>query len=383
MDLMNNTVSYAQNKEDIILDALLYDIERGFYVDVGAAHPSEHSVTKRFYDLGWSGINVEPNRRLFNLLAQQRKRDINLNMGVSEDAGELVLRQYKGNAYGLSTFADEVKSDYAKDAAKQITQEYDDVKVPVLPLSDIFKQHLKDGDPIHFLKVDVEGYEYEVLNSNDWKTYRPQVLCIEANHVKKDWRSLLEKHKYQKAFFDGLNEYYVASEHQKRIAVFLESTFLEKMVGAAPVSPQVSDKLRTATVLESRNTRLEKEVAELRQELVDAKRLPGIVNSFEIMVGATHRFVNKNLARLKKRSFTGAARNVSDANLEQLSSNTSAKQIIASIHAHDVQQVRLKSRRRWRWYLPYKALLWTSDTTKRLVAFGLKVARKIKRTVLS
>ena len=34
----------------------------GFYVDVGAADPVNLSVTKWFYDLGWSGLNIEPNQ---------------------------------------------------------------------------------------------------------------------------------------------------------------------------------------------------------------------------------------------------------------------------------------------------------------------------------
>src|SRR6266851_465847 len=32
----------------------------GFYVDVSAADPVNLSVTKWFYDLGWSGLNIEP-----------------------------------------------------------------------------------------------------------------------------------------------------------------------------------------------------------------------------------------------------------------------------------------------------------------------------------
>jgi len=54
-------VSYAQNYEDVMLWRALKHIENGFYIDVGAAWPSEHSVTKLFYDEGWRGINIEPN----------------------------------------------------------------------------------------------------------------------------------------------------------------------------------------------------------------------------------------------------------------------------------------------------------------------------------
>ena len=53
-------VSYAQNFEDVMLWRALREVTHGFYIDVGAADPDSDSVTRAFYDRGWSGINVEP-----------------------------------------------------------------------------------------------------------------------------------------------------------------------------------------------------------------------------------------------------------------------------------------------------------------------------------
>jgi peptide methionine sulfoxide reductase MsrB len=58
-------ISYAQNFEDIILWRALKNIKNGFYVDVGAGDPVNHSVTKWFYDQGWSGVNIKPNEQDF------------------------------------------------------------------------------------------------------------------------------------------------------------------------------------------------------------------------------------------------------------------------------------------------------------------------------
>ncbi len=65
-------ISYAQNFEDLILMGILREIPNGFYVDVGANHPEQDSVTKIFYDKGWSGINIEPNTVLYNELCIAR-----------------------------------------------------------------------------------------------------------------------------------------------------------------------------------------------------------------------------------------------------------------------------------------------------------------------
>jgi peptide methionine sulfoxide reductase MsrB len=65
---LRKIISYAQNREDVIIDAFFPDLKKGFYVDIGAADPNYDSVTKFFYEKGWSGINIEPNPQLFKLL---------------------------------------------------------------------------------------------------------------------------------------------------------------------------------------------------------------------------------------------------------------------------------------------------------------------------
>src|SRR5690349_21423386 len=92
--MSNYRISYAQNREDIILSGFFKNLKKGFYVDVGANHPDTLSITKIFYDQGWSGVNLEPNRELYNLIAQARPRDINLNIGAADTKGELTLREY-------------------------------------------------------------------------------------------------------------------------------------------------------------------------------------------------------------------------------------------------------------------------------------------------
>src|SRR5258708_13221371 len=70
-------ISYAQNCEDVILWRALRDVDRGFYVDIGAADPKEGSVTQAFYERGWSGVNIEPQAASFERLWQARARDTN------------------------------------------------------------------------------------------------------------------------------------------------------------------------------------------------------------------------------------------------------------------------------------------------------------------
>lgn len=206
-------VSYAQFNEDIILAALLNDVEKGFYIDIGANYPTVDSVTKYFYDMGWSGINVEPVKSLHSQLVKSRPRDINLNCGIGNKNSQATLREYT-DIPGHSTFDDSQKSGHSAQIASR------DYKTQIRTLSSIFKSE-KVGHT-HFIKIDVEGYEYEVVSGNDWSKYRPEIICIEANHITKNWRPILTSNKYKSFIFDGLNEYFVAEESWSRTNNFVE-----------------------------------------------------------------------------------------------------------------------------------------------------------------
>ncbi len=225
LNSQKNRIYYSQNREDLILDAFFPDVEKGFYVDIGAYDPEEDSATKLFYLKGWRGINVEPQAARHEFFEVHRKRDVNLNVGVDVNEGTLKLRSYKNQ--GLSTFSEEMKNIYKTKPVEGGTETYTDVEVTVKPLSKIFKEC--KVNKIHFMKIDVEGYEGQVLRSNDWKKYRPEVLCIEANHIINDWEDELYKNNYGLVFFDGLNKYYAdASTNRKGTFDYVNHIVLER-----------------------------------------------------------------------------------------------------------------------------------------------------------
>ncbi|MES2971808.1 MAG: FkbM family methyltransferase [Patescibacteria group bacterium] len=226
MNAEHKIISFAQNREDVILAAFFPDIEHGFYVDIGAHHPTEDSVTKYFYNRGWRGINVEPNKEMYRLLSEERLDDTNVNVGIADKQGTLKLRVYE-EGDGLSTFSEEMKKEYSTKSNAVTTKFHDDV-VEVITLQELFEKH--KPYIIHFLKIDIEGYEYNALRGNDWVKYRPEVICIEANHVVHDWRPILTKAGYELIFFDGLNEYYSSSKHRTAAFSYVKFALGENVI---------------------------------------------------------------------------------------------------------------------------------------------------------
>jgi FkbM family methyltransferase len=240
--LIHYKITYAQNREDLVLDTLLRSVAVGFYVDVGANHPFNDSVTKLFYDKGWCGINVEPHEHLIRELRAQRPRDINIQAGVSSQPG--TMRLFTHSSDGLSTFSTELREMYLAQGAAQ--SGYLESSVEVVTLSDILRKHRPTGD-IHFLKLDVEGLELEVLLGGSWLVFRPWVICLERGLNSARTAAIntyLGAWSYFPAFFDGLNDFYVANERRQ---LWDEFSYVHVAIGGGtPVHASIVPHLSTS-----------------------------------------------------------------------------------------------------------------------------------------
>lgn len=214
-------LSYSGWREDIMLLRALQGVhhEEAFYIDAGANSPVEDSVTKLFYDHGWHGINIEASPHWYSKLAAERPRDINIHAAVADKPGTLTLYDQPEGGLGtlIEEFADRHEKEYA--IAKQA------VEVPAVTLTSLCEQHAPDV--IHFLKIDVEGFEEQAIRGMDFGRFRPWILCIEATEPNRfdrpthqDWEHMLLAADYTFVQFDGQNRWYVANEMPDRMPPF-------------------------------------------------------------------------------------------------------------------------------------------------------------------
>lgn len=211
-------VSYAQNFEDLMLWRALRHVGPGLYVDVGAQHPSIDSVSQAFYQHGWRGVHIEPVPRFAELLRADRPDETVLQVALSDRVGTLELNVIADT--GLSTAVD----GYAERHQSERGFAYRRVQVPVLTLASALQSLA--GRQVHWLKIDVEGFEERVLRGWDSAALRPWVMVIEAtvpNSTEQDyaaWDPILVGAGYRFVYFDGLNRFYIAAEHEELAGAF-------------------------------------------------------------------------------------------------------------------------------------------------------------------
>lgn len=191
-------------------------VPHGRYIDVGAQDPLLDSVSKGFYEQGWRGLHVEPTPYYADLLRSDRPDETVLEVALSDRVGLLEFNFIPGT--GLSTG---VKAQ-ADEHRAQRGLEPETIVVPTMPIKDALASW--NGQDVHWLKIDVEGMEREVLRGWDPAVLRPWILVVESTlpmsqaPAHEHWENIVLSAGYLFAYFDGLNRFYVAREHEGLVA---------------------------------------------------------------------------------------------------------------------------------------------------------------------
>jgi FkbM family methyltransferase len=209
-------VSYAQNFEDVLLWRALADVENGRYIDIGAQHPVIDSVSLAFYKAGWRGIHVEPTPYYAGLLREARPDETVIEAAVTDAQGPIDFYEIVGT--GLSTGSRNIAHHHGP-----LGFEQRQLTVPCVRLDRLLEAA---GDTAHWIKIDVEGMEADVLRSWGESAARPWVLVIESTFpnsqtpTHQNWIHDVLDRGYIETFYDGLSRYFVHESQRERQAAF-------------------------------------------------------------------------------------------------------------------------------------------------------------------
>jgi FkbM family methyltransferase len=194
-------ISYAQNGEDVRVWRALRHVQHGFYVEVGASHPYDHSLSAALSAEGWSGVLVEPEPAAADLLRRERPGDVVVAAAASAKSGLLSWENLGERGEG------------------RIAATGRGLTVPAVRVGDV----LVDVAPedVHFMSVDVEGHEHDALLGADLERWQPWILCVEATapltrtQTHEAWEHIILGAGYRYVTFDGLNRWYVSPAHDE------------------------------------------------------------------------------------------------------------------------------------------------------------------------
>ena len=161
------SLHFGEFGEDIFINRILKNINQGKYVDVGCYHPYKGSLTFELYKRGWNGVNIDVSKTSIDLFNMSRKKDINLNLAISNFDGETFYYENSPINQQNSLIKD-------NDSQKKI-------KIKCLTLDTVLNNKNLDG--FDYLNIDVEGSELEVIKGFNLKRFNPKLITIENNDL--------------------------------------------------------------------------------------------------------------------------------------------------------------------------------------------------------
>lgn len=175
-------ISFSKSGDDLQLMKLINQSTPGTYVDIGCWHPVKASNSFFFSLRNWKGICIDPNPELEKLYKKFRPNDVFVNCAVGETDANLNYYMLSDNNSSMNTLNLDFlkKHDLEKDIKKTIT-------IPTFSLKEILDRNISVNNRLDFFDVDVEGFDLQVLQSNDWEKYRPKVVVTETDiSIKED-----------------------------------------------------------------------------------------------------------------------------------------------------------------------------------------------------
>lgn len=189
---------YSQFGQDKwILGKVFPRVADGYFVDVGAFDAEIDSNSKALEERGWTGVCIEPFPRNWTNRTCQLFKEV-----VYSKTGETIRFRQADILGGIDTLIDRHKAEVASSPVVELT---------TTTLGDVLDR-AKAPKFIHFISIDTEGSELEILKGLPFTKYTVGAFAIEHNHEepkRQQIRALLEANGYRFAQEQLVDDWYV------------------------------------------------------------------------------------------------------------------------------------------------------------------------------
>ena len=165
----------SQFNEDKFLHSFFDSDYVGNFVDLGCFHPTRDNNTYGFYKKKWRGINVDLNPITIELFNFFRSKDININCAISNKKG-LKKMYFVDDLSPLNTL-DYNHLKFLKKNFLFKNKDFKEKKIKTENINNILKKY--NFNRVDFLNIDLEGLEYEVIKSINFKKFKINLICLE------------------------------------------------------------------------------------------------------------------------------------------------------------------------------------------------------------
>jgi FkbM family methyltransferase len=194
-------VQPSQQDEERLVCEFFFGAPTGFFVEVGANHPTLRSQSWHLEQTGWTGVLIEPQPDLAAFLAFARTAKVFAVACSSPDnAGRSLPLHVAGplSALDRSLMAPGARPGYT-------------IMVPTRTLDEILEE-AQAPVPIDLLSIDVEGHELEVLRGFDLKRWKPRLILLEDHVANLERHHFLTANDYRLVRRLGNNGWYVPQD---------------------------------------------------------------------------------------------------------------------------------------------------------------------------
>ncbi|MEI8037294.1 MAG: FkbM family methyltransferase [Verrucomicrobiota bacterium] len=164
----NSDFSSQYAQDWFVATRVFPDKRAGFFVDVGANHPTHSNNTLYFEKIGWTGIAFEPQKHLVDIWKTAR---------TTPCLPCVIGSERKTVTFNIN----------ASDALSSVVEQNGDleeqISVEQYRLDDFLQE--RGISHVDFLSIDVEGYEQHVLQGIDFEKISIRCIVIENNRIRR------------------------------------------------------------------------------------------------------------------------------------------------------------------------------------------------------